>query len=203
MSIRSALLVVAAIVALVWAGCGDADGDEPQPPARPPETVDRVPDLPARWKVHVNGADGFAFGLPPGWKADDRSGSTLVRSYDRLVAVSITADRTNDALDTPLEPFATRALVTLPGFEDQLEPGETRRFEHRYQGVAVAGTGTAVKSGVRQRLKLIVLRRDSLVTFTVVIAANRSEAAGASEAIAERLVRTLRSRPVGAAAAPG
>jgi phage gp37-like protein len=190
------------MIALVGAGCGDEGNDEPAPAPRPPETADRVPDLPARWKVHVNSAGGFAFGLPPGWKAHDRDASTLVRSYDRLVAVSITPDRTNEALDTPLEQFATRALVALPSFEGQLEPGETRRFNHRYEAIAVAASGTDAESGVRQRLRLIVLRRDRLVTFTVLVAANRSGAAVASEAIAEQLVGTLRSRPIGAPAAP-
>ena len=34
-----------------------------------------------------------AFGAPRGWKVDDRGKGSLVRSFDRLVALSIVADR--------------------------------------------------------------------------------------------------------------
>ena len=200
---RSFLVGAALALAVLAPGCGGDDEDEgASEPPRPAETVDQVPDLPPRWEVHVNRAGGFAFGLPPGWKADDRRGSTVVRSFDRLVVVQITSDRTTEALETPLDEFATRALAALPGFEHKLEPSEPRKAKHRYEAVAVTATGKAAKSGVPERVRLIVLRRDRLVTFTVVIAANRARPAGASEAVAMALVRTLRSRPVVAAASP-
>jgi len=199
---RNAIVVAAAALALL-SGCGGDDSpDGMSEPPRPAETVDEVPDLPPRWQVHANKAGGFAFGLPPGWKADDRRSSTLVRSFDRLVVVQITPDRTTEALDTPLEEFATRALIALPGFEGDLEPGEPHKQKHDYEAIEVTATGISAETGVPQRLRLIVLRRDRLVTFTVVIAANRDRAAGASEALAEALVRTLRSRPVAVAVSP-
>jgi hypothetical protein len=157
-----------------------------------------VPDLPGGWKVHVNRPGGFALGVPPGWKAKDEGTSTSVRSFDHLVAVSITPDRTDEALAIPLEDFATRALIALPGFERELEPGPARRFRGRYEGVEVRAAGTAAETGVRQRVRLVVLRRDAIVTFTVVLAASTRPSARASNRLAERMLRTLRSRPVGA-----
>jgi hypothetical protein len=189
-TLLAGLLALSAIAA----GCGDGS-DDPGPPAQAPETAHRVPDLTPRWEVHVNRPGGFAFGLPPGWRARDRGTSTLVRSLDRLVAVSIVPDRTPGAIEVPLDDFARRALVALPGFERELTPSRERRFRHRYDGIRVEGRATAKGTGVRQRVRLIVLRRGRQVTFTVIIAAN-VRGGGAATGVAERMVRTLRSRPV-------
>ena len=202
---RRRLAAVLAALALPLVGCGDDDSDEAQPPPPPPppsETVHKVGDLPRGWKVHANRAGGFALGVPPGWDATDQGISTSVRSFDRLVAVSITPDRTTDALEIPLGDFATRALGVLPGFEQPLDPGPTRRFRQRYKGAEARASGKA-ESGVPQQVRLIVLRRDSIVTFTIVFAANAKPSARPSERLAERMVRTLRSRPIGAAGPEG
>jgi hypothetical protein len=196
---RSQLAAVVAVLGLALVGCDD-DSDAPRPPPPPPppsETVHKVGDLPRGWKVHTNSAGGFGFGVPPGWKAKDHAISTSVRSFDRLVAVSITPDRTAEAFEIPLANFARRALAALPGFDPALDPGPTRRFRHRYQGAEARASGRA-ESGVKEQVRLIVLRRDSLVTFTVVLAANAKPSARPSERLAERMVRTLRSRPIGA-----
>ena len=196
------LAVVAALVAI--AGCND-DSDSSAPPPEPEttpapgpaETAQHVPKLPPGWKVHANRPGGFAFGVPPGWKPRNTGSRTLVRSFDRLVSVEIAPDRTAAGLETPLDDFATRALAALPGFELQLEPGRTRRFRHRYPGVEARASGVAARSGVSLRVRLVVLRRDSIVTFTAVIAANSKAASRPAERLAERMLRTLRSRPVG------
>ncbi|MGH2951250.1 MAG: hypothetical protein ACRDKX_04325, partial [Solirubrobacterales bacterium] len=179
----------------IGAGCGDSD--DPAPAPRPPETAEALPALPRGWEPHVNGPAGFALGIPRGWEASDRGISTLVRSFDRLVAVSITPDRTGEALELGLPDFATRALLALPGFEGDLDPTDPRPYAHRYDGVAVRARATAAQSGVRQRLELIVLRRPELATFTVVVAANAERDSAPAARVAERVVDTLRSRPVG------
>jgi hypothetical protein len=196
--LRTAIALTA--LALGIAACGDDDSDEPAPPppTPPTETRHRVPDLPGGWKVHSNRAGGFALGAPPGWKAKDQGMSTSVRSFDHLVAVSISPDRSPEALEIPLEEFATRALSALPGFEGELDPGPPRRFRGRYEGVEVRAAGTAAETGVREHVRLVVLRRDAIVTFTVVLAASTRPSARASNRLAERMLRTLRSRPVGA-----
>lgn len=201
---RTALGALAAL-AVALSGCDDDSDDTatttttttPQP--RPEETFQEVPDLPPGWKVHANRAGGFALGVPPGWKPDDRQGSTQVRSFDRLVAVSITPDRTVEGLEIPLEDFATRTLAALPGFEGELDPGPSRRFKHRYNGNEVRAAGKADETGVRQQVRVVVLRRDEIVTFTAVMAVNAKPAAHASERLAERILGTVRSRPIRAA----
>jgi hypothetical protein len=189
-------LLVAAV--LLAAGCGDSD-DEPEPEPRPLETAEKLPKLPSGWREHTNRAGGFALGVPRGWKATDRKISTLVRSFDRLVAVSITPDRTSEALELPLEDFATRALLALDGFRGDIDPSDPRPFKHRYDGVRVRARATEADSGVEQDLELIVLRRPRLATFTVVIAANAERDSAPSRRVAQRVVDTLRGRPVAAA----
>ena len=137
--------------------------------------------------------------MPRGWKATDRKISTLVRSFDRLVAVSITPDRTSEALELPLEDFATRALLALDGFRGDIEPSDPRPFKHRYNAVRVRARATEARTGIEQALEVLVLRRPQLATFTVVIAANAERDSAPSRRVAERMIETLRGRPVAAA----
>jgi hypothetical protein len=195
MAIRAPSLAALAALLLGAGACGADDAAEREPPRPPPETAHPVPELPSRWEVRVNRAGGFAFGLPPGWRARDRGTSTLVRSLDRLVAVSIVPDRTRDAIETPLDDFARRTIAALPGFESELEPRRERGFPHRYRGVRVEARATAAGTGARQQVQVVVLRRGRQATFTVVIAVN-VRGGEASEEVAERMVRTLRGRPV-------
>jgi hypothetical protein len=188
--------LTALLLALALTGCdGSEDEAEPPPPPPPPrETVHQLPKLPDDWERHVNRAGGFAFGVPRGWKASDRGDGSLIRSFDRLVAISIVPDRSEGALEIPVDEYASRAAEALPGFRKRLRLKAEGRFEHRYEGAEVRAVGTA-KGGVQQRVSVIVLRRDDLATFTVVIAKNQREAAHQSKKLAERIAETLRSRP--------
>jgi hypothetical protein len=186
----------AACAALAFApalsGCGERD--EPEPAATPVETSDPLPDLPRRWSRHVNSRAGFAVGLPPGWSARDRRRSSLLRSPDRLAAVTISADRTSSGLALPLDEFATRVADALKGFR-RLKTESPRPFDARYDAVAVAGTGEA-KGGLRQRLLVVVERRAGLATYTAVVATNAKRAAGRHRDEIRRILRSVRGRPV-------
>ena len=173
------------------AGCGERE--EPEPPPRPPETVERLGDLPRKWSRHVNDRAGFAIGLPPGWDARDRRRSSLLRSPDHLAAVTITADRSAGGLALPLNEFATRVTEALRGFR-RLETGRPRPFRARYDAVAVAGRGAA-KGGVPQRVLVVVERRAGLATYTAVVATNAKRAAGRHRDEIRRMLRSVRGRP--------
>ena len=199
MTVARALLAALAAAALI-AGCGDDSDDEPGPEPRKVETADSVSELPRGWKVYANSAGGFAFGLPPGWKARDRGTTTEIRSFDELVVLSITADRTSESLAIDPAEAATRTLTSLQSFAEPIEPGKPRELEHRYDAYEVSGEGRSTRNGLEQDLTVVVVRREGAVTVTVLIAANADKRAKPARGIADRVVETLRTQPPNAGA---
>jgi hypothetical protein len=188
------LIVVAA--AAVAAGCGGST--ETEPPAAPPGRPQALPNLPSGWEAHRDRSIGYAIGIPPGWERREHRGSVLIRSPDHLVALSLAGDRGADALEVPLERFATEALAALPGFTTHLEPGRPRRFGGTpLDAVETTAKGMAKSSGIEERVTLLALRRDAVVNYTMAIVENaRRPRSVHDRAIALRMVRTLRDQPV-------
>ena len=193
------LFAAALLIAVALAGCGGDDESSstttttaPEPP--PKETRDALPDRPQDWEPYANAQGGYALLLPRGWEAEADGPQTLIRSFDRLVAISIAPDRSQAARETAIEDYATNTADELRGFEEGFEGKGMRPFEHRYEGVEVFGTGTS-RDGVDQKASVIVLRRDEVATLTVVLAANARPGARESVRIAERAISTLRTRP--------
>jgi ketosteroid isomerase-like protein len=188
------------LLALAIAGCGGSDDETPSsttttaPKPPPKETRDALPGKPEDWQPYVNERGGYALRLPRGWKAEADGPQTLIRSYDRLVAISIAADRSDAARQTEISDYATNTADDLRGFEDGFDATGTRPFEHDYEGIEVFGTGTS-RDGVDQEASVIVLRRGDVATVSVVLAANAKPAARKSERIARRAIVTLRTRP--------
>lgn len=209
MGTRHASLTGLALLAI--AGCGgDDDGPEgSNGPEQEPEKVERpeqVKGLPAGWELERNSAQGFSLGAPPGWRegGDCLGGGaapgavTILCSPDRLVTLSVQADRTDEALELDPGEFASRTMTGLADSYDGLEPGKPRPFKARYEGASVAGEGRAVGSRVEQDVQVVVLRRDGVANFTAVIAANAEKPTGPAVELAEKALETLRSQPVGA-----
>ena len=204
---RAATALAAVAVAIVAAGCGEQEEQDPAPEPRPAEKAQRVPHLPAGWTELDNAAQGFALGVPPGWRdggdcfegGGDPGPGTTICSPDRLATVGISADRTGEALELDPAEFATRAADGL-GEETyrNLRAGKPRPFAGLYDGASVAGTAVTKAGGVRQDFVVVALRRDRVATFTALIAVNADRGTPSHLRYAERAVRTLRSSPVGA-----
>jgi hypothetical protein len=195
----STLALCTATFALAACGGGDSTGTStttnakpPQPP--PKETRDPLPNRPDEWERYANERGGFALLLPRGWNPNTRGPSTLIRSFDRLAAISIVADRGRAGLDTPIADYATTTAKALRGFSQPPRIRGTRAFKHRYHGVEAFGSARS-EGGIGQRVSVIVLRRDDQATITAVLAANAKHAARDSERIARRVIATLRTRP--------
>lgn len=195
---KAPALIAALLVAAAPAGCGDRGGDaeEALPPAPAKETADPLPDLPKGWSKEVNHDAGFAFGLPPGWTATEREGPSLVRSPDRLVAVSLTADRTDNALGPAFDQYTSATAADLERVFSDLDPGRPQPYSHHYRALAVEASGRARESGVRQDLLLVTLRRSKLAAFTALAAVNAKRQPKEHMRQAERIISTIRGRPV-------
>jgi hypothetical protein len=197
---------LAAAVGLVVAGVGCGEREEPEPTTTTPvERAEKVPKLPERWKVLKVPDQGFALGQPPGWhkgrqclaRKTSPGMTTVLCSPDRLLTLSISADRTEDALEITPEEFAARLIARLSeNYQKPLDPSKPKPFKAHYDGAKVTATGKAAK-GVREDVKVIVLRRDDVAVFTAVIASHASKATGRHTKYAERALKSLRSRPVG------
>ena len=200
MSLRATAALVLA-VALMAAGCGGSgDGPsststtttEPAPP--PKETRDKLPNRPKDWSRFADDRGGYALLLPRGWSAEAKGARSLIRSYDRLVAISIAPDRSQAALDTAVAAYAKNTARDLNGFKDGLKIKRTRGFDHRYDAAEVDAKGRS-RDGVDQDVQVIVLRRDDVATITAVLAANAKATSSESVRLARRAIGTLRTRP--------
>lgn len=200
---RTALGVITTAFALCVCGCGSASA--PLPPSVQPAASDspqKLPKLDHGWKPYLSRATGLALGRPPGWSVTARKTTTLLRSPDHLVAVTISADRTGEGLAIAPAQFAARTFGALPGYEGALNPSQPRRFRGHYDGSEVSGDAVATSSALRQRLSVIILRRKARVTFTVVIAANAKRRTPVEERQAAQIARTIRDQPSAGAPSP-
>ncbi len=116
-----------------------------------------------------------------------------------MVAVTLVAARDPDALEVPLDEFATSALAALPGFKTQLEPSTPRPFRRTpFAAVQTTATGTTKAREIKERTTLLVLRREGIVNYTVAIVENaRRDRSAKDRAVALKMMHTLRDQPVG------
>jgi len=202
------LLAVVACLALAGCGGDEGEGDAPEETTttQKAEKPESVRGLPPGWTVERNRPQGFSIGAPPGWRSGGdclKGGAevpsvTILCSPDKLVTLSVSADRTDEALEVDPAEFAARTLTGLADSYDGLKPGKVKPFKGHYDGATVSGTGEAVGTGVHQDVNVVVLRRDGVANFTAVIAANADQPTGPAVELADESVETLRSQPVGA-----
>ncbi len=198
MRLLAAILIT--FVAAFAAGCGSAD--DPAAPQIYPvrEATDPLPRLPRGFEPYLSFSRGLHFARPPGWRVRERSRSIELRAPDGLVVLSLSVDRTDEALQEDLKTFPGRVFSVLSGYAGRLDPSEPRAFRHAYEAFAVEGHGVAAKNGLEQNLRVIALRHDGVAVITAVLAENaklttRSEARDALEILA-----SMRTRPPATAA---
>jgi hypothetical protein len=192
-------LVIAA--GLAAGGCGQSE--TPAPTTTVTEVAQPLPKLPPGWKPHRDRSVGFAIGVPPGWELDAGGGTVLFRSPDHLVAVTLAVDRNADALEMSLGQLATQTAATLPGFETPLDPAKPTPFAGTPLDAVQTTAGGTTKGGLAERVTLVVLRRDTVVNYSLAVVENAERAtAEADRAVALQMVRTLRDQPVEAASSP-
>ena len=179
------------LVALA-AGCGDSSAPATRTTA---EKADKRAKLPDDWRRVVNERAGFNLGIPPGWKARGGPGSTIVRSRDTSLAVSITADRSAAGRDLPVTVYARRAIRGLSGYRDLKIGKVTRVVDTRYPAAAVKAEGVFERTSLRQALILFALRKRRTGTFTMLVIRSARVPRARYAAVISEMVRTLRAQP--------
>lgn len=191
-----AVIAVAGIAALVVWNEREEDKDgEPRELVAPPETAERLPPLPRGWTKSANAVLGFVLGAPPGWSAKATSARTTLKSPGSAAVVSVTADRSEQALQVGLAEYARGVAERLTGGAVAVE---IEIAVLPASGYEVARTRP--KRTGRERLQVLVVRRPELAAYPLLVASDRSAKPAVLAPLVAGIVRSLRGRPV---AAPG
>lgn len=163
----TALLAAALAATIACLGCGEEDefADSPDPAT---ERSDPPAKPPPEWRTFSNRRVGFTLSVPPGWPARARKSATLIRSSDRLLAVTVAADRSESARTTPPREYARRTFRALPGFRHLKLSARGRVARSPYPSARIDGTGTLTETRQRERITVAAFRRPGHVTYTVI-----------------------------------
>lgn len=179
----------AALFAVACAGTGCAEEDKE--PASPRESTDRAVEPPPGWRTVRNRAAGFTVAAPRSWSARTRNRATVIRSGDRLVAMTLAADRSEAGRRQPPAAYARETLAALPRFQGSAEPGADRVPGSPYRSSVVRATGTVKTSPIAQRISVAVLQRPRRVTYSAVVFSDPA----VGDKVVLRMLGTLRGRP--------
>lgn len=185
--------VVVAALALLQTGCGDdaerktstAGVERPDPPIQPPPG----------WRTLTNPAAGFTIAAPRTWTATSTRGRTVVRSDDRLAAVSISADRTAPGRELSAEQYARRTIRTVPHFAGIVGKRVSRVRGSRYESAILTATGTVNPSNLSQRISVAIFHRPGRVSYGVLVFRNAGVKPRFNDRTIERILRTFRAQP--------
>lgn len=187
------LLASAVAAGLAIAGCGDDEklAGSPDPAT---ERSDRPARPPAGWRTFANRRAGFTVAVPRDWTGRTRNSATLIRSRDRLLAVTVAADRSEPGRETRPRVYARKTFRALPGFR-RLQAKRVRRVDASpYASARVDGRGTLAGRRQRQRITVAAFRRPGRVTFTVVAFAAELDGAAPHAASLKELLASLRGQ---------
>lgn len=191
----SSIPALVALALLGGAGCGDDEEERRTPP--PVERADRPATPPAGWRTVRNSTAGFTIAAPDKWPARTDKGRTIIRSEDRLVAVSISADRTAPGRALSPAEYARRTVRTLPDFAGIAEKGSSRVPGSPYESALVTATGTVRPSNLSQRISVAIFQRPGRVTYGVLVFRNAGVKPRFNNRTISRMLRTFRAQPPG------
>lgn len=149
--------------ALVAAGCGD-DGEggrtqKQDPPAKPP----------AGFRTVANGEAGVTVAVPRTWRVRKQGAVTVLRSPRRLIAITLSADRSSAGRDTAPSQYARSTLESLPGFEGSIAAEGRQVPGTPYSSGLITGRGTVKTSPRAQQIAVAAIQVPGQVTFAATI----------------------------------
>lgn len=192
-----ARIAVCAAAALALAACGDDDdtSDKDRITTEAVERGDPPVKPPAGWRTVRNPFAGFTISAPNSWAATTTPKRTVIRSDDRLVAVSISADRTAPGRGLSARDYARRTIRTLPKFVGVVEKGVSRVPGSRYQSALLHATGTVSPSNLSQRISVAIFTRPGLVTYGVLVFRNAGVKPRFNDRTVSQMLGSLRAQP--------
>ena len=185
-------LAALAALAVVPAACADDDGDGDRT-STGKETIERPPRPPPGWRTVRNPVAGFTIAAPKRWPADVTRRATFIRSDDRLVSITIAADRSAAGRRLTPARYARRTLESLPGFKGAIRRRVRRVRRSPYPSAVVDGSGTVTTTTTRpQRISVAAFRRPHSATNTAVVFCNALVRPRLNDRTIARILATLR-----------
>lgn len=183
---RTLPLLVALLVA---AGCGGHQtskfsGQPSDPPAKPPRG----------WKTAGNREAGFSLSVPRSWTGGVEGTATLIRSKDRLLVITIAADRGEQGRKLTASDYAHRTMAALPGFEGSVAPGVRAVGGSPYRSARVDGRGTLKTSRRVEGITVVAFQRPGRVTYALLAFFNPRLPESFYEKKLKRILRSFRAQ---------
>ena len=178
---------------MTLAGCGGSDEPRVLPPDPTAEQSDRPVEPPRGWRTVANSTAGFTIAVPREWRARTRRGATLLRSPDRLMAVSLAADRSEAGREVAAGEYARRTLAAVPGFQPRLRPRRAPGVEGSpYPNGAAVAAGTLRRTRVAQQVSAFVFQRRGRVSHVAIAFRSADRRSRPHTRTLVRMLRTLR-----------
>ena len=157
-----------------------------------PERADAAAEPPPGWRTVKNARAGFTIAAPRRWSARTRGGTTRISSDDRLVVMTVAADRSAAGKEKHPGAYARLALQSLPEFEGKVTARTRTVRGSPYPSARVDGLGTVGTARRLQRITVAAFRRPGRVTYAAVVFRNPRATPPFDDRIVNRMLRTLR-----------
>ena len=188
------LRTLAALAALVLLPSACADEGSGRGGGRDgAQTIERATRLPPGWRTVRNPVAGFTIAAPKTWPADTSRRATFVRSEDRLVSITVAADRSAAGRELMPADYARRTLKSLPGFAGELRRGVRRVPGSPYPSAVVEGSGTVSATSRPQRISVAAFREQGEATYTAVVFRNARVKPRLNDRTIARILRSFRA----------
>ena len=188
------ILAALTALALLPAACGDDEtgSDAGRDGA---QTIERPTRPPPGWRTVRNAVAGFTIAAPKTWPADTSRRATLVRSHDRLVAITVAADRSAAGSELSPAEYARRTVKSLPGFEGKLRRRVRRVRGSPYPSAVAEASGTVNTTTRPQRISVAAFREEGEATYTAIVFRNARVKPRVNDRTIARVLRSFRVQP--------
>lgn len=178
------------------AACGSSEDSGSPPPDPASERADHAAKTPPGWRTATGGRAGFTIAVPRGWTVRKHGAVVRIRSDDKLLAMSISADRSEPGRDTSAQAYAEETMRKLPGFTEPLKPRREKKVKGSpYRSAEVQGKGRLRANRRRQLVTVVAFHRPGQVTYTVVAFRNARVLPRFHERELREALASFRARP--------